>query len=108
MTTGGALANAAKVNSGKADLGLTMAKLYGEAMSSTGAYEGKPKMENLRGIAFLAYIPMSYFLVKADNPISSIEEIKEKTAAHPHTDVQKGVFTFPCGRNHAGRIRNYV
>jgi uncharacterized protein len=78
VTTGGALANVAKVNAGKADLGLTMAKLYGEALTSTGTYKGKPKMENLRGIAFLAYIPMSYFLVKADNPITSIEEIKEK------------------------------
>lgn len=77
VTTGGALANVAKVDAGKADLGLSMAKLYAEALAGTGKYEGK-KLENLRAVAFLAYIPMSYFLVKADNPLVSIEEIKAK------------------------------
>ncbi|BEQ15983.1 TAXI family TRAP transporter solute-binding subunit [Desulfoferula mesophila] len=77
VTTGGALANVAKVNAGKADVGLSMAKLYAEALAGKGKYEGK-KQENLRAVAFLAYIPMSYFLVKADNPLTSIEEIKAK------------------------------
>ncbi|MFH2124979.1 MAG: TAXI family TRAP transporter solute-binding subunit [Pseudomonadota bacterium] len=77
VTTGGALANVAKVNAGKADVGLSMAKLYAEALAGKGKYQGK-KMENLRAVAFLAYIPMSYFLVKADNSLASIEEIKAK------------------------------
>jgi uncharacterized protein len=78
VTTGGALENVAKVNAGKADVGLTMAKLYGEALAATGVYEGKPKMDNLRAIAFLANIPMSFFLVKEDSAAGSIQEIKEK------------------------------
>ena len=77
VTTGGSLANIAKVNAGKADVGLSMAKLYAEALAGKGKYKGK-KMENLRAVAFLAYIPMSYFLVKADNPLASIEQIKAK------------------------------
>lgn len=77
VTTGGSLSNIAKVNAGKADVGLSMAKLYGEALAGKGKYKGK-KYENLRAVAFLAPIPMSFFLVKADNPISSIEEIKAK------------------------------
>ena len=75
VTTGGALANVAKVNAGKADVGLSMAKLYAEALAGKGKYKGK-QMKNLRAVAFLAYIPMSYFLVKADNPLTSIEQIK--------------------------------
>jgi uncharacterized protein len=78
VTTGGALENVAKVSAAKADVGLTMAKLYGEALSASGVYEGKTKMENLRAIAFLANIPMSYFLVKEDYSVGSIQEIKEK------------------------------
>jgi len=78
VTTGGALENVAKVDAGKADVGLTMAKLYGEALSAAGVYEGKPKMENLRAIAFLANIPMSFFLVKENYPLESIQELKEK------------------------------
>lgn len=78
VTTGGALENVAKVNAGKADVGLTMAKLYGEALTATGEYDGKPKMENLRAIAFLANIPMSFFLVKEGYGAGSINEVKEK------------------------------
>ncbi len=78
VTPGGSLSNVAKVNSGKSDLGLTMAKLYAEARNASGTFEGKRKMSNLRSIAFLAPIPMSFVLVKKSNPISSIEEIKNK------------------------------
>ena len=78
VTTGGALENVAKVDAGKADVGLTMAKLYGEALSATGVYEGKSKMENLRAIAFLANIPMSFFLVRENYAAGSVQEIKDK------------------------------
>jgi uncharacterized protein len=78
VTTGGAVENIAKVSMGKADVGLTMASLYAEALSGKGAYAEKGKMENLRAVAFLADIPMSFFLVKQDNPITSIDEIKSK------------------------------
>jgi hypothetical protein len=78
VTTGGAVENIAKVNMGKADVGLTMASLYAEALNGKGAYAEKGKMENLRAVAFLADIPMSFFLVKQESPIASIEEIKSK------------------------------
>lgn len=77
VTTGGALENLAKVNSAKADIGLSMAKLYLESLTGTKEFEGKA-MPNVRAIAFLANIPMSFFLVKDDNPIGSIEDIKNK------------------------------
>ena len=77
VTTGGAVENLAKVNSGKADIGLSMAKLYGESLTGTKEFEGK-SMPNVRAVAFLANIPMSFFLVKDDNPIQSIEDIKNK------------------------------
>jgi len=78
VTPGGSLSNVAKVNVGKADLGLTMARLYNEARTATGVYEGKRKMSNLRAVAYLAPIPMSFVLVKKSNSLSSIEEIKNK------------------------------
>jgi len=89
VTTGGALENIAKVNSAKADVGLTMAKLYSESLGGKGAYEGKP-MDNLRAIAFLANIPMSFFLVKEGNPIQSIDEIKDKKIAIRILTSKKG------------------
>jgi hypothetical protein len=78
VTTGGAVENIAKVGMGKADVGLTMASLYAEALGGKGAYAEKGKIENLRAVAFLADIPMSFFLVKQDNPITSIDEIKSQ------------------------------
>jgi len=75
VTTGGALENLAKINAGKANVGLSMAKLYGEALAGKAKFEGK-KHENLRAVAFLAHIPMSFFLVKAESDLTSIEEIK--------------------------------
>ena len=77
VTTGGALANISKVDAANSDMGLTMAKLYAEALAGKEKYAGK-KHENLRAVAFLANIPMSFFLVKADSPIKSIDQIKDK------------------------------
>ena len=79
-TTGGAVENLPKVNSGQADLGLTMAKLYHEALTGTVSFASRGKQENVRALGFLANIPMSFFLVREDNPISSIEEIKARKA----------------------------
>ena len=45
VTTGGALANVAKVNAGKADVGLSMAKLYAEALAGKGKYKDKKLRE---------------------------------------------------------------
>jgi hypothetical protein len=90
VTTGGALENLAKVNMGKADVGLSMANLYAEAIGGKGAYEDKGKMENLRAVAFLADIPMSFFLVKQDNSIASIEEIKTQKRAIRILTSKKG------------------
>jgi len=77
-TTGGAVENLPKVNAGQADLGLTMAKLYHEAATGTVSFASRGKQENVRAIAFLANIPMSFFLVREDNPLTSIEELKSK------------------------------
>jgi len=78
VTTGGALENISKIHAQKADIGFTMAKLYYEALRGIGAYEGKGKQEEIRAVAFLANIPMSFFLVKEDNPLKSIDEIKAR------------------------------
>ena len=78
VTTGGALENISKIHAGKADIGFSMAKLYYEALRGIGAYEGKGKQEEIRAAAFLANIPMSFFLVKEDHPLKSIDEIKAK------------------------------
>jgi TRAP transporter TAXI family solute receptor len=77
-TTGGALENLPKVGAGQADLGLTMAKLYNEGLAGTGAFAERGKQENVRAMAYLADIPMSFFLVKEGNPLASIDEIKAK------------------------------
>jgi TRAP transporter TAXI family solute receptor len=77
-TTGGAVENLPKINAGQADLGLTMAKLYHEALAGTVSFASRGKEENVRAVAFLANIPMSFFLVREDNPLASIEEIKTR------------------------------
>lgn len=76
VTTGGAVENLPKINAGQGDLGLTMAKLYHEALTGTESFANRGKQENIRALAFLANIPMSFFLVKEGNPLASIEEIK--------------------------------
>ncbi len=76
VTTGGAVENLPKINTGQSDLGLTMAKLYHEALTGTESFAARGKQENVRALAFLANIPMSFFLVKEGNPLASIDEIK--------------------------------
>jgi uncharacterized protein len=76
VTTGGAVENLPKINDRQADLGLTMAKLYHEALTGTESFANRGKQENVRALAFLANIPMSFFLVREGNPLASIEEIK--------------------------------
>jgi len=55
-----------------------MAKLYHEALAGDGAFASRGKQENVRAMAYLADIPMSFFLVKEGNPLASIDEIKAK------------------------------
>jgi TRAP transporter TAXI family solute receptor len=76
VTTGGAVENLPKINAGQSDLGLTMAKLYHEALTGTESFASRGKQENVQAMAFLANIPMSFFLVKEGNPLASIDEIK--------------------------------
>jgi len=78
VTTGGSLANLTKVNQEKADIGLTMDRLFYEARKGIGAYKDQKPYEKIVGMAYLADIYMSLFLVREDSPISSIQEIKEK------------------------------
>ncbi|RPI08922.1 MAG: TAXI family TRAP transporter solute-binding subunit, partial [Zetaproteobacteria bacterium] len=77
VTTGGAVGNLSVVDSGKADIGISMASLYNEARTGTGEFQGKPR-ENVRAMAYLANIFMSFFLVAEESPIRSIEEIRER------------------------------
>lgn len=77
VTTGGAVGNLSMVDGGKADVGLSMASLYSEALAGSGEFQGKPK-ENVRAMAYLANIFMSFFLVAEESPIRSIEEIRDK------------------------------
>jgi hypothetical protein len=77
VTTGGAVGNLSVVDSGKADIGISMASLFNEARTGAGEFQGKPK-ENVRAMAYLANIFMSFFLVTDESPIRSIEEIREK------------------------------
>jgi len=77
VTTGGAVGNLSVVDAGKADIGLSMASLYSEARAGSGAFQGKAK-ENVRAMAYLANIFMSFFLVAEESAIRSIEEIRDK------------------------------
>lgn len=76
VTTGGAVENLPKINAGQADLALTMAKLYHEGLTGKESFAARGKQENVRAMAFLANIPMSFFLVREGSPLTSIEEIK--------------------------------
>lgn len=80
VITGGGVENIPKVDTGKADVGLTMAKLYHEARTGTGSFAEKGKHENIRAVAFLANIPMSFFMVRDGSPIASIDDLKERKA----------------------------
>lgn len=77
VTTGGAVGNLSVVDTGKADIGLSMASLYNEARTGAGEFQGKAK-ENVRAMAYLANIYMSFFLVAEESPIRSIQEIRDK------------------------------
>ena len=51
VTTGGAVVNLPKINAGQGDLGLTMAKLYHEALTGTESFANRRKQENVRVLA---------------------------------------------------------
>ena len=78
VNTGGAVENLLKINAEKAEVGTSMAKLYGEALAGTDAYQGRPKMTNVKAMMYLADIPMSFFLVRDDSPFTSIADIAAK------------------------------
>lgn len=77
-TTGGSLANISKVESGKADMGFTMNRLLYEAREGVGAYKDKGVHGNVMGLIYLSEIYMSVFLARAETPINSIQDIKDK------------------------------
>jgi hypothetical protein len=78
VTTGGSLANLTKVDSGDADIGLTMDRLFYEARNGIESYEEAGVHENVAGMAYLGDIYMSLFLVRQGYQADSIREIKEK------------------------------
>ncbi len=77
-TTGGSLANISKVQSGKADMGFTMNRLLYEARQGIGAFKDKGVHDNVMALTYLSDIYMSVFLARAETPINSIQEIKDK------------------------------
>lgn len=81
VRTGGSLSNLSTVNMGKADIGITQDRLFYEARNGIGAFKGRKLFKNVEGLCYLADIYMGVFLVRADFPINSIDEIKEKKIA---------------------------
>lgn len=75
VNTGGAVENILKIEGGKADLGTSMIKLYTESLEGVEAFTGRKPVKNVKVMMYVAPMPMSYFLVKADSPYTSIEEI---------------------------------
>jgi uncharacterized protein len=81
VTTGGALGNISMVQSGKAEVGITMDNLLHEAHQGAAAFKDKGSHEQVQGLALLGDIHMSLFLVVPDSPLKSIDEIKAKRVA---------------------------
>jgi TRAP transporter TAXI family solute receptor len=74
---GGGVGNPTLVETGKAQLGLTVAHLYQSARLGTDPYETVPA-KHIRAVAEVGTSDMGLFLVKKSVPVNSIKELKEK------------------------------
>lgn len=75
VSTGGGISNGPQVERGKADLGLSQAMLYKAQMNSLEPYEKLPPARNLAALGYVGFVYQAYFLVKADSPLTSIEQM---------------------------------
>lgn len=77
-TTGGGIANISTVASGKSDIGTTQDQLLYDARRGLEDYAEQGPVTNVVGLAYLADIYMSVFLVREEMDIDSIEDIVSK------------------------------
>jgi|LSQX01.2.fsa_nt_gb TRAP transporter TAXI family solute receptor len=77
-TTGGGIANISTVANGKSDIGTTQDQLLFEARRGLTDYAEQGPLTNVVGLAYLADIYMSVFLVREDMDINSLEDIAAK------------------------------
>ena len=75
VSTGGGISNGPQVERGKADMGLSQAMLYKAQMDSLEPYEKLPPARNLAALGYVGFVYQAYFLVKADSPLTSIEQM---------------------------------
>ena len=75
VNTGGSVENLLKIDAGKADLGTSMIKLYEESLKAEGVFANRKPVQNVKIMMYVAPMPMSFFLVRADSPYTSIAEI---------------------------------
>ena len=75
VNTGGAVENLLKIDAGKADLGTSMIKLYRESLKAEGVFANRKPVQNVKIMMYVAPMPMSFFLVRADAPYTSIADI---------------------------------
>lgn len=77
VSTGGGIANVLQVNANTAEIGLSQSMLYSAALKEEEPYVSK-KVVNVTGLAYIQYLYQSFFLVKEDTPVNSIDELIEK------------------------------
>jgi TRAP transporter solute receptor, TAXI family len=78
VNTGGSVENILKIDSGKAELGTSMAKLYMESLKGVEAFKGRKPVKNVSVMMYVAPMPMAFFMVKEGSPFKSIQEIADK------------------------------
>lgn len=74
---GGGIANVLLTEKGEMDISTTVSHLYHSAVIGTAPFEGR-NAENLSAMMNIGTSDTCLFLVKADLPINSIQELKDK------------------------------
>lgn len=74
---GGGVGNVTLVETGKANMALTVAHLYTSARKGTDPYAGE-RATHIRALAEVGTSDMGLFLVRSTIPINSIQELKDK------------------------------
>ena len=75
VNTGGSVEHLLTIDAGKADLGTSMIKLYEESLKAEGVFASRKPVQNVKIMMYVAPMPMSFFLVRADSPYTSIADI---------------------------------
>lgn len=77
VSTGGGIANVLQVNADTAEIGLSQSMLLDAALKGEEPYEGRG-INSVCGLAYIQYLYQSYFLVKEDVAIDSVEDLIAK------------------------------